>query len=532
MKEKNEAKRTLERVRSFRYKLILEGMAVGVLAGIVIVLFRLAINEAEKYAGMVHEMVREVGSPLVLALFFAGLLVLAALCTWMVKKEPMISGSGIPQLKGEMADRLETKWWRVLVFKFTGAAVTIGSGLSLGREGPSIQLGAMAGKGFARLTGKLHTEEKLLMTSGASAGLAAAFNAPFAGVMFSLEELHKNFSEEVLLCTMSAAITSDFVSRYVFGLEPIFAIDVPEMLPLKHYWLVIVLGAVLGATGVFYNYCINKAQNMYSHIDSRYVRIAVPFALAGVLALIYPHVLGGGSHLVDIIAADGFAFKALLVLFIVKFVFSMLSFGSGAPGGIFLPLLVLGSVLGGLFFGASNMALDLAGAAQLDTIFLQNFVIYGMAGFFAAIVRAPITGIVLISEMTGSLTNLLTLSIVSFTAYVVADLLKGKPIYNQLLERMMALREKGLASESAVEGKKVLVETPVYFGSPADCCLVSELHLPKGALIVSLTRGDVEVVPSGSTAIQGGDKLVIIVDSDQKAALEAVLDNVCRTIEL
>ncbi len=552
----DEAKRTLERVKNFHYILILEGIAVGAFSGIVIVLFRLAISKAEEYMAILREFASH-RAFMTAALFFM-IFALAMLCAFLVKKESLISGSGIPQVKGELTDHIETKWYRVLAFKFIGAAAAIGAGLSLGREGPSVQLGAMVGKGFSRITKKLHTEEKLLMTCGAGAGLAAAFNAPLAGVVFSLEELHKNFSEEVLLSTMAAAITSDFVSRYVFGLAPVFAIETPEMLPLKYYWIVILLGILLGVLGVFYNASVKKTQNMYGHIKDTFLRIIIPFIFAAVFSMVYPSVLGGGSNLVEGIAGGEFMLKGLLILLVVKYMYSMLSFASGAPGGIFLPLLVLGSVIGASFFDISAPLLG------IDDIYLANFVIFGMAGYFAAIVRAPITGVILISEMTGSLSHLLTLSIVSLAAYVTADILGGKPIYNQLLERILSNRvmEEGRAAETrrrrgmkltagvragavdtgAIDGdkkrggrrkaRKVLVETPVHFGSAGDGMRVSELSLPKGTLIVSLTRDGDEIVPYGETVIRGGDRLVVLCDSDETAIVDDILNEKCRKIEI
>lgn len=522
----SEARRTLERVEKFRYILILEGVAVGVLAGIAIVLFRLAITEAEHYMGILREYASQ--KVLMMGVYLFIVFALSIACAFLVQKEGMISGSGIPQVKGEMLDRLETKWWRVLLFKLIGGTVAIAGGLSVGREGPSVQLGAMAGKGFSRMTNKLKTEEKLLMTCGAGAGLAASFNAPLAGVVFALEELHKNFSEEVMLATMSAAITSDFVSSTVFGLQPIFTIRTIGPLPLRDYWLVILLGVVLGAFGVVYNATVAKTQEMYGRFKNVYSKLLVPFALAAILAFVYPAVLGGGSHLVEEVSLGGFGIGALAVLLVIKYLFSMASFGSGAPGGIFLPLLVMGAVTGGFFFETASMGVALDGA------YLPTFVILGMAGFFAAIVRAPITGIILISEMTGSLSNLLTLSIVSLVAYVTADLLKGKPIYNQLLERLLSnmVLETGRAAVKKRDRKKVLVESPVYFGAPADGLRVSQLSLPKGALIVSLTRDDDEIVPYGDTVIRGGDKLVILASSDETAIVDEALDQMCRRMKI
>ena len=348
--EEQTVSHTLKRFHHFRYALVLEGVAVGILAGVVVVVFRILLEKAAELLNLA--LAYGHSHPWFIPVWFVILLMAALVVALLLRWEPYISGSGIPQVEGEMQGEIKETWWRVLLAKYIGGILSIGCGLSLGREGPSIQLGAMTAKGFSRLTGRMRTEEKLLITCGASAGLSAAFNAPIAGVLFSLEEIHKNFSPEVLLSTMASSITADFISRNVFGLKPIFAFDIPHMLPLGQYGHVILLGIILGFLGVLYNRCIALSQSLYQKLPYRMLRLAVPFLLAGVLGFVYPSVLGGGHPLVEVISIGEMALGALCLLLAVKFIFSMISFGSGAPGGIFLPLLVMG--LGILALGLCN----------------------------------------------------------------------------------------------------------------------------------------------------------------------------------
>lgn len=510
--------RILKRFRTMRYYLIMEGIAVGILAGFTIVLFRFLLDEAGTLLntalayGKAHTWF--------IAAWFVILAVVALVVTMLLKWEPYISGSGIPQMEGEMQGEIKQTWWKVLSAKFAGALLCIGCGLSLGREGPSIQLGAMVAKGFARVTKRMRTEERLLMSCGASAGLSAAFNAPIAGVLFSLEEIHKNFSPEVLLSTMASSITANFITRNVFGLEPIFKFDVPQMLPLNSYGHVIVLGMILGLLGVLYNTCLIQSQKLYQKISSTYVRILIPFLCAGVFGFLYPAVLGGGHTLVDGISEGEMALNALALLFLVKFLFSMVSFGSGAPGGIFLPLLVLGAIIGGVYKEVAEQIFpSLAG-------YSGNFVILGMTGYFSAIVRAPITGMILITEMTGSFNHLLTLSMSALLAYLIPDILKCAPVYDQLLHRLLAGRKH--QNPEPGMGEKVLLDGLIYHGSAAEGKKVSEITWPKYSLIVSITRGGDEFIPKGDTRLRAGDKIVLVCHEVDAAEVYKTLEEQCQ----
>ena len=425
--------RFLRVMGNLKYRLIVEGIGVGILAGILVSAFRLSLTKIDEIRGV---LLAGAQTKLSLVIWCLLLLFFFTVCvSFIVSREPLCSGSGIPQVKGELEGRIKANWLSVIIAKFIGGVMAVGGGLSLGREGPSIQLGAMVGKGFSRLSGRLHSEERLLMTCGAGAGLAAAFSAPLAGVVFTLEELHKTFTAEVLLSTMASAITADWVASYIFGLRPVFSLTVSNSLPLSHYWMVLVLGVIMGAFGVLYNRCIALSQDFFAMLKTAWVKAALAFGVIVLLAVFYPQVMGSGHDLVTFVGEGGAEVKVLLVLLLVKFVFSVFSFGTGAPGGIFLPLLVLGAVTGGLF---TEIVSPLVGYANT---YAAYFVILGMAGYFAAIVRAPITGIILISEMTGIFSNLLPLAIVSLAAYITAEIMGGVPIYDQLLERLLTGRK-------------------------------------------------------------------------------------------
>ncbi|QHI72100.1 ClC family H(+)/Cl(-) exchange transporter [Aminipila terrae] len=415
--------------KTFKYTLMLKGALVGALTGILIVFFRLSVQKIweinEQIMGYAHK------NLLFLFVWIFILIFISLAISFLLKLEPMISGSGIPQVKADMGGELSLKWWKVIICKFTGCVLALGGGLSLGREGPSVLLGSMVGKGFCHITKRTKSEEGFLMTCGAGAGLTAAFNAPVAGAIFCLEEMNRNFSEKTLLTAMASTITADFIASYVFGLKPIFTLKVGGGIPLKYYWLFIALGVLLGIFGVIFNKCLDKFQNIYKQPFMKRLKTSIPFIMVFVLSFLYPVALGSGGHLVEDVTTGKLLISGMCLLFIIKFLFFMFCFGSGAPGGIFMPLLVFGAILGSIFGEISGTCFG------FGSIYIGEFVIVGMAGYFAAVVRAPITGIILISEMTGTLSHLLALSLVSLVAYFTADILKAKPVYDQLLDRIV-----------------------------------------------------------------------------------------------
>ncbi len=505
----------LHRFRSMRPRMIAEGVLVGAAAGSISILYRYMLGKADEWRSGALEFCSGSWKTMLLwavVLVVAGLLV-AALTRW----EPMISGSGIPQVEAEMAGYLKPVWWRVILGKLAGGFLCIFGGLSLGREGPSIQLGGMTGKGISRLLGRFRLEEHFLITCGASAGLSAAFNAPLAGVMFALEEVHRNFSAVIMLSCMAASLTADFVSKYIFGLEPVFRFAVEGMIPLESYAIVIGLGLLCGVLGAFYNKVLLASQTAYKKLKflSQRGKILLPFLCAAVLGFTMPQVLGGGHEMIELLTDGDLVLSGILILLAAKFLFSMVSFGSGAPGGIFFPLLVLGAYIGGAYGTALMEYLG------MNPAYYQNLIIIAMAALFASIVRAPITGIVLISEMTGSFSHLLTLSIASLISYIVADLLGSAPVYESLTERLLA--NNNIRTPEAGSRNKTICQVVVEAGSEVDGQLIRNLSLPSGLLIVSVQRGGDEIIPKGNTRIHAGDTIAVMVSEADAAAMSSVL---------
>lgn len=488
--------------RTIRYRLIAEGIVIGAFAGVITSLYRLALTYSEKLSKYMYSFART--SVLAAAAVFALLVIAALVCGFIIKSEPMIKGSGIPQVEGKLLGCFDYSWWRVMIKKFIAGAISICAGLSLGREGPSIQLGACAGEGVSKLFKRIRFEEKYMITCGASAGLASAFNAPFSGVLFALEEVHKSFSPNVLLPAMAAAITGDLVSKAFFGTKSVFNLTPSAPIPLRFYIVLAAMGVLLGMFGAGYNKTLIGTQKLYSKIKiPEPTKQIIPFVTAGILGLALPQVLGGGHGIVEGIVHGEYTVMFMAVLLIVKFLFSMVSFGSGAAGGIFFPLLVLGALCGAI---VGKLSVDCLG---MPPEYLNTFMLLGMVGMFTGIVRAPITGIVLIVEMSGSLSQLLSLTVVAVTAYAAADSLGVKPVYDLLLDRL-------LGKEHHKNKERVIIEINTGEACKSEGAAVSALRMPKNCVLMGIRRGGEELLPDEAETVKSGDVYIVMCEADNE----------------
>ena len=511
--------RSLNHWHSFQFKLFWEGIIVGIFSGLVISLFRFLLTKAEEWRTDLYEQLTQLPD-LYTAGWFTALLAIGAVLYKLTIYEPMAGGSGIPQVKGVILGFMRMNWFRVLWVKLAGGVIGLGAGLSLGREGPSIQLGAVTAQGISRFWGRSRMEERYLITSGAGAGLAAAFNAPLAGVIFSLEELHRNFSAVVLLPSMTAAMTSTFVSRLLFGRALTFNFQSIPRVPLDIHILYAILVAVIaGLCGVIFNFGLLNINRFYSLpvFKNLYMKITFALLCAGILGFVLPQVLGGGNRLVDELATKFFPLHLLFALLIGKFIFTLISYGTGVPGGFFLPMLVLGALVGSIcanFLAAFQLILPRHGA---------NIIIIAMAAFFSGSVRAPITGTVLISEMTGSFYHLMILGMASAIAYIVAQLCGSQPIYEALL--LKSLNSHSTPEPNTVKKERNIIEVPVSSGSQIENKKVKDIPWPDHTLLVDVKRGSEQLIPDANTVIRAGDFLYVLAETENAEEVQSLGSN-------
>jgi CIC family chloride channel protein len=485
---------------------------VGVLAGLVAVGFQWALAQAEDWRNdLLNYLHAQPHAELWgWAVFPAIGLVVGCLVGWMVLRfAPDAPGSGIPHVKGVLLHIRPMKWKGLLPVKFLGGALSIGSGLSLGREGPTVQMGAALGKMVA---GAIKLPQRLtpqLISCGAGAGLAAAFNAPLAGFLFVLEELHREMSAMTFGGALVAALMADIVARSLNGQLPSFSVHVTAVLPLSTLPMVALLGVIGGLLGVLFNKGLlsTQAWARKQRIFPRWSLPGVAAVICGLTAWWMPHAVGGGHSTADNLLSGELKMGvvALLALLAVKFSLTMLSYASGAPGGIFAPMLVLG-VVAGEIVGHVTVAIWPAWAA-----YTTAFSMIGMAAVFTGSVRAPLTGLVLILEMTANYDLLLALAVACLAAYAVAEMLRDHAIYEALLATDMA--QRGIQSGESDEPRSVVMG--IQRGSAIERKTIREAGLPQGCIVVAVERGGRELLPVANLLLLPGDHITVLVPAHE-----------------
>lgn len=405
---------------------------VGLGVGVVVSVFRALISAS---VGMLQNMYSFIGQGnwWVLAILIPASIGIAVLLAWLVKSEPLSAGSGIPDVEASLRSTkpVSFPWWRVLWRKIVGGLLAICPGLFLGREGPSVQVGASVGMGLSSATATTQRFRRELVAAGAAAGLSAAFTAPIAGVLFVAEEIYSRFTLKTGISVFTASLSASIVAVEVFGLKPVFDLPHTEVLGIPYYWQLLVLGIALGFVSWIYEKSLFAGFNLYDALRIPAVlRPAVPLLLVIPVGLTMPQALGGGNELVTMLGRAQLPLDLLLLLFVVRLIGSQISYGSGLPGGIFLPMLTLGAIFGAIS-GKCFIALGVAPDSQS---YISLMAIVGMAGLFGAVSKAPLTAIVLVMEMT-SYGVLMPLGVVTLLAYLVYDALGGKAIYDELGER-------------------------------------------------------------------------------------------------
>lgn len=413
---------------------------LGVTTGLIGSLFQLAISALDGRLLVFYHFLQRNGWPVPLVSAFVSMMMVVMAWGLVKRFAPEASGSGVQEIEGVLLHERPIFWKRLIPVKFFAGVLAISAKMVIGREGPTIQMGGNLGEMLGDLMHIPRHRRDTLIAAGAAAGLATAFNAPLAGVLFVLEEMRNEFNfsftnfKMVAICCVMATITL----HLIIGDRPAISMDVFSPPDMASLWLFFLFGIMVGFVGLLFNKILMRTLNNLD-LTFKWLRIAyVPFvgAIVGYLAIVYPDAVGGGYTIIEDALTMSPTLKVLSLLFLIRFVTTMMCYSTSVPGGIFAPMLALGTLLG--------LAFSHVFQPQLHDLSVHPgmFAVAGMGALFAAAVRAPITGIILVVEMTQNYLLILPLMITCLTSTTVVQLAGNPPIYTQLLRRTLKLQRQ------------------------------------------------------------------------------------------
>lgn len=493
---------------------------VGIVIGVIVGLFNLALKFFSGLSVDIYAFVKE--NPLFIPLLFAVLILFAMIMHLIHQKNPTARGGGMPQTIAMCKGEAKYKWYNVLWGTISCSFMSFACGLPVGAEGPSMFVGSAAADG-AHKTMKLRPyTHKYLVSAGASAGLAATFNAPLAGIIFTIEKVHRKFSPLLLfvvgVAVIFSTITINLLSLLWGGQSLFFHFPFLADIPFEYFGLLALLGIVIGFCAVGFHLLLVKTQKFLDKKTKQFpfwARLVSIFVLTGITGLLLTDAITGGHDLIEKIASLDFAIVALLVLLVVKLFLIAVCYNSGATGGLFVPTLCIGALVGGI---CGHLMIMLGMPSDL----YATIVCISMMGFLSGTTHAPISALVLLIEISGFSGNLLSSGIVIILAFVVALIIRRKSLFEEQVDRIvenLGQKEEGVSISKTLK----IGENSVLIGKR-----VSDIFLPKFVDISSVVRKGRIIVSDSETRIHPDDKIEFIYQQQNAEEIEKYLDDVTR----
>lgn len=520
MKFKTVAARELRRLKEYGLNLILFSMLTGAFVGVVVTFYNICASFAEDTAAALYGAVKS--SPAFIPLLFLGVAAGAVVIGTLTRFVPMIRGSGIPQAEGAARGLLSFKWYTVMCSMFAASLACIFCGLSAGAEGPSVEIGACAGGATGSVFRRPAAVKRLQTAAGSSAGFAVAFNAPLTGMVFALEEAFRSLSPQVFISAATAVITGLTVRnalRSAMGLSVGYflggySFTQMDLSGLGYTALAALIAALVAVAFYYAMFACRKLFSKMTFLKGA-GKFLVPFLLAGCFGLITEYSIGGGHSFISALASDGGGVSVLgldhlpsvAIITILRLTAMVAVMACGVPCGVFVPMLAVGAGIGAL---CSALFANIG----FDPAYSDYLVIICMAAFFTAFVRAPLTGICMVFELTGQFENFLPALLGIVIGYVVSELCRLQPGYERLLSQF-------IESEKLNKNmRKVSVTALVLPGSQADGGKVRKIIWPANGLVTEVVKADGSVeVPDGATILSAGEKIVFECETDSEDKL-------------
>lgn len=478
---------------------LLLSVVTGILTGALIFLFKFTASAVISFSGQIYDYVRL--HPMFIPLLIAGMAVIGLIAAVFLKKFPDCRGGGIPTAISLVRGLVPFNWIKSIVCVFFSSMLTYFCGVPLGNEGPSVQMGTAVGRGTVRMFAEKNSAwDRYIMTGGACAGFAAATGAPVTGIFFAIEEAHRRITPMIFMVasmtTLAGVSTNQLLCSLTGTQSALFGFEINEILPLKYIWSVLIVGIAAGLVAAGFTKSYRAIRHLVKKTLSRVpfiVKIVVIFALAACVGVISADFIGSGHDLIDALIEGHGVWYMLIVIFCVRAILLILANNADVTGGLFVPTLAFGAVIGSVCGQA------MVGLGILPEEYYPIMVITGIASFLGSSSRTPISAVTFAMEALCGLTNILPITVGVTIAFMVIETL-GVPAFTDTV-----IENK---EEAAHEGKKAqIIDThlTVAGGAFAVGKEIRDLLLPPTCVITSVHKSP--DAKHGEAGIGAGDIL-------------------------
>lgn len=462
------------------------GLIGGMVTGFLLFFYKFAANKTVEFSQEVYSFIHE--NPVYIPALFAGLIVFACVMAAMQKKIPEMKGGGIPRCEGILRGILSFRRVKTLAGTAIGSLISFFCGLPLGSEGPAVIIGTSIGGLCMGRSGRKSAWSRYVMTGSAAAGFAVATGAPLAAILFALEEIHRKFTHLLVISVSTTVLSATFINELLcsfYGIESslIPAFDFPDF-ELKNILPLIILGVIVAVSVGVFDACLGFFGKMKKRMKRKMkngvpevAKLIVVFVLAGVLGLFFREGAYSGHDIVENILSYGESLPLLFAILAVRLAMMMLVTDSGATGGIFIPTLAVGALVGaiaGRFLVFAGMPAEL----------FPSVVVLGMCSFMGGALRAPLTATIIFIEITCNFTNFFYVALVIFIVNTLISFFHQQSFYDRVLEKLEHDYHAGKTPQI------VSFKMKISAGSFVDGKTVHDILWPSSSVVVGITKAD------------------------------------------
>ena len=497
--------KSLKAANFFRNKFIpyvLFSLLVGIPTGFLVFFFKLAASFVISFSERCFDFVRE--NPVYLPLLVLGATLIGVVLALILKRAKECRGGGIPTAIASIRGLVPLNWVQGTIVLFISALLTFLSGVPLGNEGPSVQMGTAVGEGCSRFSNKTTKEgwERYLMTGGACAGFAIATGAPLSGMMFAFEEAHRRFTSHLFIVSTISVLSGFLVQRelcLLFRTDFVFLdLVVSEILPLRFFWAAALIGAVCGICSLLFTRLyrvVKKFSKTKAKKLSRVAKYAIIFGVTALLGFFSSAFVGTGHALIEAILHGTTVWYILLLALLIRGIIMICANNEGVTGGIFVPNLAFGAII------AALISAGLVALGMVETQYYTILIVVGMASFLAAASRTPITAIVFAAEALCVVSNIFPVILGVAVSYIIAEASGKMSFVDTVIESR---------TEAARQGKTAYIvdcHMTVQKGSIADDMELRDILWPPTCAVLSVDFKATHAVHHESHKVNEGDVL-------------------------